>query len=84
MTVEKLSNPVTLDAPSVCKSTGIDTVGGEKMQYQNGKPYKFVVDGIEIEFSVENFTKKTVETFNRTLAGSVIQQDKKLSISNVA
>lgn len=77
MTAEKLWSPGTSDVPRVYKSIGIDTVGGEKMQYKNGKLYKFVVDGIEIEFSVENLTKKTVETFNRTLAEIAVERRKK-------
>lgn len=47
------------------------------MMYKNGKLYKDTINGIEIEFSVENLSEKTIDKFNRTLAEITIEKRKK-------
>ena len=43
------------------------------MTYENGKQYKGVYGGVSVTFRLVNFTKKTADNFNATLAEKALE-----------
>jgi hypothetical protein len=45
--------------------------------YENGKQYQGVYGGIQVTFTLENFTPQVVERFNQFLAKEAMEQMRK-------
>jgi hypothetical protein len=53
------------------------------MQYRNNVRYEGVYGGIAVTFTLQNFSKQTVERFNETLAKEVAKNVAEARQSNV-
>jgi hypothetical protein len=51
--------------------------------YENGKQYEGVYGGVAVTFTLQNFSKQTVERFNEALAREVAKNVAEARQSNV-
>ncbi len=53
------------------------------MTYENGKQYSGTFAGVKVTFSLQNFSEKVVERFNKSLAEEAMRHEKLVGRSAV-